>query len=546
MSPTTRRTTLTAVMAGLFVAWAFWYIERTSLSPGPEGRTVFLLWDDAMVSMRYAKNFAEGHGLVWNPGGERVQGYSNPAIVLLMALFHALPLSPETRSLPFQLVNVALLLGTAHLTRDLAKALSNENEHVGALSGIAILLNASLAILAIQGTDVGVTTFLLVAALRSFVRGHQKNARAGLGMYALLGVAVLVRADGVLALFVLTVAGAFLERTKAPIARGGFVGLVTLGGLVAFGLLYYGEALPNTYYLKATGCPRLAMWSSGGAQTLVTIRGMLLPLGIAGVGTLAFHRKNRFVRVLWAMVASITAYNVWVGGDWIWEYTGRFLAPALPVVIVLFEISAWEFAQRIALVKDDAKTEGEPGGEPFVRLTEERRIDAFVFGSLVAATSFSTSFALAEWLNPSEPTMYKATNVENYAVARYLRDHTDEGTSIGLRWAGSTAYFSGRPGVDVLGKADRHIAHLVVERFAPGHSKWDWAYVVNERKPDLVDGDDRGLGEREDFRAAYQSVRTKVPGVPMLFLRRESRAKLHDDGAVFSDLPTPKETPTTR
>jgi hypothetical protein len=32
--------------------------------------------DDAFISLRYAKHFAEGHGLVYNPG-ERVEGYTN-------------------------------------------------------------------------------------------------------------------------------------------------------------------------------------------------------------------------------------------------------------------------------------------------------------------------------------------------------------------------------------------------------------------------------------------------------------------------------------
>jgi hypothetical protein len=27
----------------------------------------FVLFDDAMISMRYARNLVEGHGLVWNP-----------------------------------------------------------------------------------------------------------------------------------------------------------------------------------------------------------------------------------------------------------------------------------------------------------------------------------------------------------------------------------------------------------------------------------------------------------------------------------------------
>ena len=42
------------------------------------------LFDDAMISMRYARNLAEGHGLVFN-AGEYVQGFSNPLMTLLMA-----------------------------------------------------------------------------------------------------------------------------------------------------------------------------------------------------------------------------------------------------------------------------------------------------------------------------------------------------------------------------------------------------------------------------------------------------------------------------
>ena len=42
--------------------------------------------DDAWISVRYAENLAAGHGPVWNPGGPRVEGYSNPALVALEAL----------------------------------------------------------------------------------------------------------------------------------------------------------------------------------------------------------------------------------------------------------------------------------------------------------------------------------------------------------------------------------------------------------------------------------------------------------------------------
>src|SRR5690348_14687575 len=41
--------------------------------------------DDAYISYRYAHNLMQGYGLVYNPGGERVEGYSNLLYVLLIA-----------------------------------------------------------------------------------------------------------------------------------------------------------------------------------------------------------------------------------------------------------------------------------------------------------------------------------------------------------------------------------------------------------------------------------------------------------------------------
>ena len=35
------------------------------------------LTDDAYISFRYSKNLAQGQGFRWNPGGEKVEGYTN-------------------------------------------------------------------------------------------------------------------------------------------------------------------------------------------------------------------------------------------------------------------------------------------------------------------------------------------------------------------------------------------------------------------------------------------------------------------------------------
>src|SRR5712671_3005496 len=49
-----------------------------------DGTRFFWIDDDEMISMRYARNLVEGHGLVWNPG-EHVEGYTNFLWTLAMA-----------------------------------------------------------------------------------------------------------------------------------------------------------------------------------------------------------------------------------------------------------------------------------------------------------------------------------------------------------------------------------------------------------------------------------------------------------------------------
>ena len=68
----------------LFSAWALTFIYHSSYIAS-DGRLYFNLFDDAMISMRYAWNFAHGNGLVWN-SAEYVEGYTNLLMTLLMAI----------------------------------------------------------------------------------------------------------------------------------------------------------------------------------------------------------------------------------------------------------------------------------------------------------------------------------------------------------------------------------------------------------------------------------------------------------------------------
>jgi hypothetical protein len=69
---------------GVVAVWGVCYILRASFVV--DGQRYFTLFDDAMISLRYARNLTEGHGLVWNPGeNPPVEGITNPLWTLFMA-----------------------------------------------------------------------------------------------------------------------------------------------------------------------------------------------------------------------------------------------------------------------------------------------------------------------------------------------------------------------------------------------------------------------------------------------------------------------------
>ena len=129
-----------------FLLYSALFIYRTSFVVG--GERYFSLFDDAMVSMRYARNFAHGYGLVWNPGGARVEGYTNPLWVLYMSLVHLLPIAASKVSLAVQVTAAVLLALNLVFVRRIALALSNGSRAVafGALALTASYLPINVGV----------------------------------------------------------------------------------------------------------------------------------------------------------------------------------------------------------------------------------------------------------------------------------------------------------------------------------------------------------------------------------------------------------------
>ena len=110
-APTSNRVRLGVAAAAL--AFYAVFILRTSLVIG--GTRYFVLFEDAMISMRYARHLADGHGFGADIRRASDRRLHEPALVVWMAFAHKLGLSEPKISLFVMLSGVAILLTTGEV-----------------------------------------------------------------------------------------------------------------------------------------------------------------------------------------------------------------------------------------------------------------------------------------------------------------------------------------------------------------------------------------------------------------------------------------------
>jgi hypothetical protein len=506
---------LLLLLLAAYCAWGLLYIQRTSFEVG--GERVYTLWDDAMISMRYARNLADGRSFTWNGDAERVQGFTNPAPTLAMALLHLAPIPPTRVSGVFQLAMLAMLLGVIALAHRLAELCLGADTPVPIAASLLVAACGPLAVWGLQGSDVAPQTLVLLAAFTAIVARDVRAEPWPRRAFYVLAAGIWIRPDTTVYLLAALAAALVLAPNRRACLLHGLFGLaLAWGALVALGLGYYGEALPNTWYLKATGSPRLLVWESGLDQLLFLLRTTWPLVAACITGGLLLLRRERWFWLVACVIGATVAYHVQVGGDWLPEQVSRYLVPLFPLVALLYAGVAWRTAVWLS-----------------ARVPPVVGALAFALALLVGLWRISPPLPRAEWLSGTAPTLLRDYNERLYRYGIYLRDHSDADTVIALHWAGLTAYFADRPAVDMLGRSDRHIAHLEVQGFAPGHSKWDWDYLVYERRPDVILGADRGLESHLGFLASYKPARAEQ--VLTFFLRDVSRDKIRDPALVYPD-----------
>jgi len=308
-----------------------------------DGEIWFSLFDDALISMRYARNLALGQGLVWNPGEPPVEGYTNFLWTLWMALLHRSGASDAGLCLLVRASGALLVALNVLALGAIARRAWPGRPRVERLALWLVALSYPNLAWGVSGLEIPAVALLLSWAVLGALRLREPRARGALGgLCAALALGLLTRSD-----FLVpgAVVSAFALANAAPGRRRrvawalGISAVATLAAHTAFRWAYYADPLPNTYTLKLVGTPLDARLLRGltsfGASVLTCL---FLPLACGAAVFLTWSRQGLGAAGLLAGVfAACCLYSIWVGGD-AWEffhYPNRYLAPALPLLLAL-------------------------------------------------------------------------------------------------------------------------------------------------------------------------------------------------------------------
>lgn len=492
----------------LYALWALAYIWNSSYVAS-DGRRYFNLFDDAMISMRYAWNFARGNGLVWNIG-ERVEGYTNLLMTLLMSVASFL-FEKRYAVLAIQLTGIFFMLGAAYFAMRIYQTLK-VSKTFRVLPFILVLLYYPLNFWSLMGMETGLLSFLVgVGVYASLVYEERLETNYLWLMSAAFGLAHLVRNESVLFaalafLYLLPVAWRDKRRFRQIFLAGIFYALFVFGQ-IAFRYSYYGELMPNTYVLKLVGMSlgdRLHN-GLGFIKPYLFETGLILALALVGV----FYQPSKAKTHLFGFFLISILYQVYVGGD-SWNYW-RIMSPTMPFLFVLTTCAADEIFGQIA---------------------SPARSAAIFLLPLVCVCAADIRFAPEIFLLKFPyQNDYARAHVE---VAIALDELTDRDATIGVYWGGTLPYYLDRYAIDFLGKSDKYVASLPPDMTGqsagfgmtsiPGHNKHDLNYSIKKLLPTYVEEFDYGTEKLETWARDYY-VRVKYGEAKLYLLKDSPRVK---------------------
>ena len=416
------------------------------------------LFDDAYISLRYARNLTEGHGLVWNLG-EPVEGYTNFLwTVLLAGLIRLTSVEAPLLAIGASLVVFACNLGA---TASISRRLNGPNWFPLAVPLLA--LHPVFVAYGSTGMETGFCALLVLLQARALLEdGHRAVFLAGLAGIA----ATLTRPDhglfyavgsGVVGVEVLL----RLRRDRDLLAAIKTVGAYSAPfaiylAYLAWKLDFYGAILPNTYWAKSAD---QAWWSQGARYTALFWfgTGAWIPAVLAAVAAFwpGDRARVRFGAFTLGAVVLYDLYVMKVGGDFMF---GRFFVSLLPLVL----LSAGSLMARLTPMRA-ALACG-------LLLASTQGLDLFEGSEERSGIVDENAYWRVEQLRPEV-----VLGSEHYKLGRFFRDElVSRGLqpTIGTGGIGQLGFYSRLPIIDSRGLTDPVVAKQPLkQRTRPGHEK---------------------------------------------------------------------------
>lgn len=231
------------------LAAASWYINGKS----------FIGIDDANIYMVYMKNFAQGHGFVYNIGDERVEGFTSLLWTIIGSFVFLISSSPEFLLLGLNLVIVAY---TFYLVVDhIEKPNANRKNIISSSSWLFLLAIGATpgfidwTIISLMETGLW-TMIITVLSLKIISFNGAQNKRIYYTTFNILIVFLLIcRPESMLIAPVLIFLNGFKEfylNRSIKVVSIVFslnisVLILTLSALLVWRHTYFGYLFPNTY-----------------------------------------------------------------------------------------------------------------------------------------------------------------------------------------------------------------------------------------------------------------------------------------------------------
>lgn len=417
--------------------------------------------DDAYISFRYAENFAEGKGIVYNEG-EYVEGYTCFLWVVLLAGLYKIGLDLPTTS---KILGVLFTFITIFLMSRIHKIIKGTHWLVS-VAGVLILGSmGAFTSWAMSGMETSLTALLVFLSMLMFGALVSRNKESLVG-YFLVGIivsmAVMSRPDAGIILPMLVFCS-FLHAIKEKQYLNPV--LIILGFLVLFipyfiwRYNYYGWLLPNTFYVKVGSSKEQI--KRGLTYAFYFLKGSFLiwapfiMLQIFPIKTLGSKGFAIFAMSLTVFLNML--YVISVGGDCMPAH--RFYTPITPLLVTVCAYTLFF-----------------PGAS-YIR--------SLILVVLILCFNL--------WQLKNDPYLYERIIADVVAergkeTGLWLRENVPPNSLLATNTAGSVAYYSRLKVIDMLGLNDEHIAHREIATLGKGfagHEKGDGKYVLS-RKPDYI------------------------------------------------------------